>query len=48
MLGEFGDVYKGTLQRPLEEEITVAIKTLRVFFIFNNKILKFLLHYKFC
>ncbi|XP_065060999.1 ephrin type-B receptor 1-B-like [Rhopilema esculentum] len=27
--GEFGDVYKGTLQRPLEEEITVAIKTLR-------------------
>ena len=28
--GEFGDVYKGTLQRPQEEKTVVAVKTLKV------------------
>lgn len=29
-LGEFGDVYQGTLSRPDEEPILVAVKTLKV------------------
>lgn len=28
--GEFGDVYQGTLTRPEEEPILVAVKTLKV------------------
>lgn len=28
--GEFGDVYQGTLTRPDEEPILVAVKTLKV------------------
>ena len=28
--GEFGDVYRGILRRPLEDDLVVAIKTLKV------------------